>query len=287
MKLSSPSELKNIISKHSFTFSKSLGQNFLIDENVLSAIVENSGIEEEMAVLEIGPGAGVLTCALASVAKKVVAVEIDKKLLPILAETLSEFPNAEVINEDIMETDLKKLFNDKFDGMKVCVVANLPYYITTPVIMKLLESELDISSITVMIQKEVASRISARPGTKDYGALSVAVQFYCDTKLIATAPPSCFIPQPKVSSSVIRMDVCSEPKVNVKDKDFYFKVVKSAFGQRRKTLLNALSNSPYISIKKDEINQILNKLGFKENLRGETLSIYDFAKLSDELCLIK
>lgn len=283
MKLSSSTELKNIISKYGFSFSKSLGQNFLIDENVLNSIVNNSGVTAETAVLEIGPGAGVLTCALAKVAKKVVAVEIDKALLPILSETLSEYPNTEVINEDIMETDLNNLFKDKFSDLKVCVVANLPYYITTPVIMKLLESGLNISSITVMIQKEVANRIAAKPGTKDYGALSVAVQFYSDSKIIAKAEPSCFIPQPKVSSSVIRMDICEEPKVKVIDKDFYFKIVKSAFGQRRKTLSNALSNSPYISIKKDVINSVLNRLEFKENVRGETLSIYDFAKLSDAL----
>lgn len=283
MRLTNPSELKNIIGKHGFSFSKSLGQNFLIDENVLSAIVDNSGVSKLSGALEIGPGAGVLTCALAERAAKVVTVEIDKTLMPVLEDTLSGFDNTVIVNEDIMKTDLKALFEEHFKGMEVQVVANLPYYITTPVIMKLLESGETITSITVMVQKEVAMRMAAAPGGKDYGALSVAVQFYSDTKIITKAEPSCFIPQPKVASTVIRMDIQKEPKVKTIDTDFYFKVVKSAFGQRRKTLVNALTNSPYLSLSKECILQSIRDTGFDENIRGEKLSIYDFAELSDIL----
>lgn len=283
MRLTNPTELKNVIGKHGFTFSKSLGQNFLIDENVLNAITDNSGVTKKSGALEIGPGAGVLTRALAEKAGKVVTVEIDKTLMPVLEDTLSDFDNTVIVNEDIMKTDLKALFETYFSGMEVHVVANLPYYITTPVIMKLLESGENITSITVMVQKEVAMRMAAAPGGKDYGALSVAVQFYSDTEIIAKAEPSCFIPQPKVASSVIRMDIKKEPKVSTVDTDFYFKVVKSAFGQRRKTLVNALSNSPYLNLKKENILSAINKAGFPETIRGEKLSIYDFAKLSDIL----
>lgn len=283
MNLSNPSELKNLINKYGFSFSKSLGQNFLIDENVLNAIVDKSEITKDTGVLEIGPGAGVLTKLLAQKAGKVLAVEIDKALIPVLSESLSDFKNIVIVNEDIMKTNLKALFEEHFKGMKVKVVANLPYYITSPVIMKLLESGLKIDSITVMVQKEVALRMAAKPGSKDYGALSVAVQFYADTSIIAKAEPSSFIPQPKVSSTVIRMDIADGEKVKTVDRDFYFKVVKSAFGQRRKTLLNALSNSPYISINKNSILEALNKAGLSPAIRGEKLSIYEFAKLSDIL----
>ena len=283
MKLTNPSELKNIIAKHGFTFSKSLGQNFLIDDNVLNAILNGSGVNKECGALEIGPGAGVLTRSLAERAKKVVTVEIDKTLMPILNDTLSEFDNTTIINEDILKIDLAKLFKEHFTNMDVHVVANLPYYITTPVIMKLLESGVNVSSITVMVQKEVAMRMAALPGGKDNGALSVAVQFYSDTSIITKAEPSCFIPQPKVASSVIKMDIKKEPKVKTINTDFYFKVVKSAFGQRRKTLVNALTNSPYLSLKKENIVEAIKKAGFSETIRGEKLSIYDFAKLSDIL----
>ena len=283
MKLTNPSELKNIIGKHGFTFSKSLGQNFLIDDNVLNAILDGSGVNKECGALEIGPGAGVLTRSLAERAKKVVTVEIDKTLMPILNDTLSEFDNTVIINEDILKINLVDLFNEHFKGMEVHVVANLPYYITTPVIMKLLESGVNVSSITVMVQKEVAMRMAALPGGKDYGALSVAVQFYSDTNIITKAEPSCFIPQPKVASSVIKMDITKEPKVKTINTEFYFKVVKSAFGQRRKTLVNALTNSPYLNLKKENILEAIIKAGFNETIRGEKLSIHDFAKLSDLL----
>lgn len=283
MKLTNPTELKNVITKYGFNFSKSLGQNFLIDENVLNTIVDNSGVSKECGALEIGPGAGVLTRALCARAKKVVSVEIDKTLIPVLNDTLSDFNNVFIINEDILKTDMNALFSEHFKDMDVHVIANLPYYITTPVIMKLLESGENIKSITVMVQKEVAQRMAAEPGGKDYGALSVAVQFYSNTKIVIKAEPSCFMPQPKVASTVIKIELTSKPKVDTINKEFYFKVVKSAFGQRRKTLLNALYNSPYINIKKEDIINSIHEAGFSENIRGEKLSIYDFAKLADSL----
>ncbi len=283
MNLSNPSELKSVIEKHGFSFSKSLGQNFLIDKNVLSTIVEKSGVNKDVAVLEIGPGAGVLTRELAERAKKIVAVEIDKSLIPLLSYTLSDFDNAKVINEDILKVDLEKLFQEEFAGLSVIVVANLPYYITTPVIMRLLEFDKKISSITVMVQKEVAHRMAAKPGGKDYGALSVAVQFYSEPEIIIEASPSCFMPQPKVSSTVIKMNIFKEDKYIVSNKDFFFKLVKSAFGQRRKTLVNALSNSPYISVEKDKITGALKDMELDERIRGEKLSIEEFIKLSDIL----
>lgn len=283
MNLSNPSELKSVIEKHGFSFSKSLGQNFLIDKNVLGTIVEKSGVGSDVAVLEVGPGAGVLTRELAERAKKIVAVEIDKSLIPLLNYTLSDFDNAKVINEDILKVDLEKLFQEEFAGLSVIVVANLPYYITTPVIMRLLEFDKKISSITVMVQKEVAHRMAAFPGGKDYGALSVAVQFYSEPEIITEASPSCFMPQPKVSSTVIKMNIFKEDKYLVSNKDFFFKLVKSAFGQRRKTLVNALSNSPYISIEKSKIIEALNNIGLDDRIRGEKLSIEEFIKLSDIL----
>lgn len=281
MNLSNPSELKGIIGKHNFSFTKSLGQNFLIDENILNKIVDGSKIDCETAVLEIGPGAGVLTRELAKRSKKTVAVEIDKKLIPLLCETLGEFDNIKVINEDIMKVDIKKLFAEEFGTSRVSVVANLPYYITTPVIMKLLEAEANLTSLTVMVQKEVAERMAAAPGGKEYGALSVAVQFYSEPKIIAKAEPSCFVPQPKVASAVVNMEISKNQRIRVKDKALFFKVVKSAFGQRRKTLVNALSKSPYLSLEKEKIIQAVKELGFDENIRGEKLSLEEFGKLSD------
>ena len=283
MNLSNPSELKNIISKHGFSFSKSLGQNFLIDKNILDKIVEGSGTNKETGVLEIGPGAGVLTRELSYNSKKTIAVEIDKSLIPLLSDTLSDLENVKIINEDILKVDLNKLFEEEFKDMPVIVVANLPYYITTPVIMKLLELSGRVSSITVMIQKEVALRMAASPGGKDYGALSVAVQFYSEPHIITEASPGCFIPPPKVASTVIKLDIYDEPKVSVKDKKIFFNIVKSAFGQRRKTLVNALSKSPYISVEKDTVIDALQSLGLDENIRGEKLSLSQFAALSNIL----
>ena len=283
MRLTDPSVLKKVIEGHGFSFSKGLGQNFLIDEGVLNKIVEGADISKSTGVLEIGPGAGTLTRSLAQNAAKVVAVEIDSRLIPMLEHTLEEYDNVSFINEDILNVDLDKLIKDEFKGLEVCVVANLPYYITTPIIMKLLESEVGIKSLTVMIQKEVAERMIAKPGGKDYGALTVAVQFYTVPKIICKAEPHCFMPQPKVASSVIRLEVAPEPTVDVCDKELMFKIVKSAFGQRRKTLVNALSHSPYINIGKDVAIKCLEKLKFDVNIRGERLSLLDFAKLTDVL----
>ena len=283
MKLYNPSELKKVIEMHGFSFSKSLGQNFLIDHGVLSKIVEGSGVDKNSGALEIGPGAGVLTRELAQSASSVVAVEIDKSLMPLLEFTLGEFDNVSVVNEDVLKVDLKKLISEKFGDMPVHVVANLPYYITTPIIMKFLEDEIPVKSLTVMVQKEVAERMAALPGGKDYGALSAAVQFYTIPKIITKAEPHCFMPQPKVASVVIRLEVQDKPTVSVKDKKLMFAIIKSAFGQRRKTLLNALSKSPYINIGKDSVQKALGEMGLDQNIRGEKLSLSDFARLSDIL----
>ncbi len=281
MKLSNPSELKSVIEKHGFSFSKSLGQNFLIDRNILDKIVTGSGIDKSWGVLEIGPGAGTLTRELAASANKVVAVEIDKSLIPLLEDTLSEFDNVSVICEDVMKVDLKSLIAGQFGDMPVAVVANLPYYITTPIIMSFLENEIPVKSLTVMVQKEVAQRMAASPGGKDYGALSAAVQFYTDPKIICRAEPHCFMPQPKVESVVIKLSVLEKPGVEVADRKFMFEVIKSAFGQRRKTLLNALSKSPYINVEKQKVAEAIEKIGLDANIRGEKLTLEQFANLAD------
>ncbi len=283
MKLSNPSELKSVIEKHGFSFSKSLGQNFLIDKGILDKIVEGSGIDKTWGVLEIGPGAGTLTRELAKSSGKVVAVEIDKNLKPLLRDTLSDLENVEVVFNDVMKVDLKALIKEKFGDMPIAVVANLPYYITTPIIMNFLEKEIPVRSLTVMVQKEVAERMAAAPGGKDYGALSVAVQFYTNPKIICRADPHCFMPQPKVESVVIKLAVLDEPAANVRDKKLMFDIVKSAFGQRRKTLLNALSKSPYISFKKEVVEDAILKAGLDLNIRGERLSLSDFARVADIL----
>ncbi len=283
MKLSNPSELKSVIEKHGFSFSKSLGQNFLIDQNILSKIVDGSGIDSSWGVLEIGPGAGTLTRELAAKACRVVAVEIDKTLIPLLQDTLSDFDNASVICEDVMKVDLKALIEKEFKGMPLAVVANLPYYITTPIIMNFLENEIPVKSLTVMVQKEVADRMAASPGGKDYGALSAAVQFYTEPKIICRAEPHCFMPQPKVESVVIKLSVLDRPRVDIKNRKFMFDVIKSAFGQRRKTLLNALSKSPYINVEKQIAANAIADLGLDPNIRGERLTLEEFAKLSDNI----
>lgn len=283
MKLSNPSELKAVIERHGFSFSKSLGQNFLIDQKILDKIVEGADLDKSWGVLEIGPGAGTLTRELAAVCGKVVAVEIDKNLIPLLEDTLADFDNAEVILSDVMKVDLKSLITQKFGDMPVAVVANLPYYITTPIIMNFLENEIPVRSLTVMVQKEVADRMAASPGGKDYGALSAAVQFYTEPKVICKAEPHCFMPQPKVESVVIKLSVLDAPRVLVKDREFLFKLIKSAFGQRRKTLVNALSKSPYLALEKGDVLTAVRDLGFDENIRGEKLSLEDFGRLSDML----
>lgn len=282
-KLTSPDVIKQILAESGFRFSKSLGQNFLIDDRVLDEMIAASGIDKTSNVLEIGPGFGTLTQRLCMSAGKVVSVEIDDTVIPILTENTAEFDNLKIINADIMKTDIKKLIDEEFGGGEVKVIANLPYYITTPIIMGLLEKELPVSALVVMIQKEVADRIAAKPATKDYGALSVAVNFYCEPQVIVNVPPSSFIPQPKVSSSVIMLTMREEPPVQVRDKKQYFTVVKAAFGQRRKTLPNALANSGAFSKDKQQIIDVLASVGIDEKRRGETLTLQDFANIADRI----
>lgn len=283
MNLCNPTELKALLNRHGFNFSKTLGQNFLIDKNVLNKIVSASELNENSCVLEIGPGAGTLTRRLAEMGARCTAVEIDKALLPILGETLAGFDNFNLINSDILKVDLKKLIKDEFDNKPFHVIANLPYYITTPIIMQILESRLPVVSMTLMVQKEVADRMCATCGSKEYGALSVAVQYYTIPTVICRAEPHCFIPQPKVASSVVHLKVSATPTVTVSDEKKFFAIVKSSFGQRRKTLLNALSKSPYFSANKDSVRSALVQMGVDENIRGEKLSISQFAKLSELL----
>ena len=283
MNLCNPTELKALLNRHGFNFSKTLGQNFLIDKNVLDKIVSASELNENSCVLEIGPGAGTLTRRLAETGARCTAVEIDKALLPILGETLAGFDNFNLINSDILKVDLKKLINDEFDNKPFNVIANLPYYITTPIIMQILESRLSVVSMTLMVQKEVADRMCATCGSKEYGALSVAVQYYTTPTVICRAEPHCFIPQPKVASSVVHLKVSAAPTVTVSDEKKFFAIVKSSFGQRRKTLLNALSKSPYFSASKDSVRSALVQMGVDENIRGEKLSISQFAELSELL----
>lgn len=283
MNLCNPTELKALLNRHGFNFSKTLGQNFLIDKNVLNKIVSASELNENSCVLEIGPGAGTLTRRLAETGARCTAVEIDKALLPILGETLAGFDNFNLINSDILKVDLKKLIKDEFDNKPFHVIANLPYYITTPIIMQILESRLPVVSMTLMVQKEVADRMCATCGSKEYGALSVAVQYYTIPTVICRAEPHCFIPQPKVASSVVHLKVSATPTVTVSDEKKFFAIVKSSFGQRRKTLLNALSKSPYFSANKDSVRSALVQMDVDENVRGEKLSISQFAKLSELL----
>lgn len=283
MNLCNPTELKSLLNRHGFNFSKTLGQNFLIDKNVLNKIVSASELNENSCVLEIGPGAGTLTRRLAETGARCTAVEIDKALLPILGETLAGFDNFNLINSDILKVDLKKLIKDEFDNKPFHVIANLPYYITTPIIMQILESRLPVVSMTLMVQKEVADRMCATCGSKEYGALSVAVQYYTIPTVICRAEPHCFIPQPKVASSVVHLKVSATPTVTVSDEKKFFAIVKSSFGQRRKTLLNALSKSLYFSANKDSVRSALVQMGVDENIRGEKLSISQFAKLSELL----
>lgn len=278
-RLSSHKATKNIVDKHNFRFSKSLGQNFLIDSNVIDKILDGARLTEGDNIIEVGPGIGTLTREMGKVAKKVVAIEIDKSLIRILKETLDEFDNIEVVNNDILKVDIKGLVKEKFDNKPVKLVANLPYYITTPIVMKFLEEDITVTDIVVMVQKEVADRMNAKPSTKDYGALSVAVQYYCDTEIIAKAPRHMFIPQPNVDSTVIGLHIRENKKYNVDNEEIFFKTVKASFGQRRKTLLNSLGGLGFLS--KDEIKEVLNEASIDEKRRGETLTIEEFAKLSN------
>lgn len=278
-RLSSHKATKNVVDKHNFKFSKSLGQNFLIDSNVIDKILDGARLTEGDNIIEVGPGIGTLTREMGKVAKKVVAIEIDKSLIPILKETLDEFDNIEVVNNDILKVDIKGLVKEKFDNKPVKLVANLPYYITTPIVMKFLEEDIPVTDIVVMVQKEVADRMNAKPSTKDYGALSVAVQYYCDTEIVAKAPRHMFIPQPNVDSTVIGLHIRENKKYNVDNEEIFFKTVKASFGQRRKTLLNSLGGLGFLS--KDEIKEVLNEANIDEKRRGETLTIEEFAKLSN------
>lgn len=281
--LASPRVIKEILSEYEFRFSKSLGQNFLIDEGALAGILSGADISEDDCVLEIGPGFGTLTQRLCGTAKKVVCVEIDKTVIPILEENLKDFDNFEIINDDVMKIDIKSLAEEKFGTENVKVAANLPYYITTPIIMMLLESKVKFKSITVMVQKEVAKRLCASEGTKDFGAISLAVQYFCSANYLFDVPNTSFMPPPKVTSTVVRLDLLDKPRVSVKKEEMFFKTVKASFAQRRKTLLNALSNAGFSGFSKAEISEILKNIGIDEKRRGETLSIDEFARLADAL----
>ena len=270
-----------VLQKYDFVFQKKFGQNFLIDSHVLDKIVSAAGITKDDFVLEIGPGIGTMTQYLAASARKVFAVEIDKALIPILEDTLKEFDNVQVINQDILKVDIKKLAEEHNDGKPIKVVANLPYYITTPIIMGLFESQVPIDSITVMVQKEVADRMKVGPGTKDYGALSLAVQYYAEPYIVANVPPNCFMPRPKVGSAVIRLTRHEKPPVEVADEKLMFRLIRASFNQRRKTLANGLNNSPELSYSKEEIQQTIEKCGFKAGIRGEALTLEEFAKLAN------
>lgn len=280
-RLSSHQATKEVVQKHNFKFSKSLGQNFLIDTNVIDRILEGARVKEGDYVIEVGPGIGTLTKEMGRSAEKVVAIEIDKTLIPILEETLVDFPNIEVINQDILKVNVQELVKEKLNGGPVKLVANLPYYITTPIVMKFLEEDIPVTDIVVMVQKEVADRMNAKPNTKDYGALSVAVQYYCDTEIVAKAPRHMFVPQPNVDSIVIGLHVRDEKKYVVDNEDIFFKTVKASFGQRRKTLLNSLGGLGFLS--KDQIREALQAANIDEKRRGETLSIDEFANLSNEI----
>lgn len=282
-KLSNPQKTIEVIQKYEFAFQKKFGQNFLIDAHVLDKIIAAAEIGKEDFVLEIGPGIGTMTQYLAEAAREVVAVEIDKALIPILKETLSAYDNVTVINEDILKVDIKKLAEEKNNGQPIKVVANLPYYITTPIIMGLFESGVPIESITVMVQKEVAERMQAGPGTKDYGALSLAVQYYAEPYIVANVPLNCFMPRPKVGSAVIRLTRHREQAVKVKDERLLFQLIRASFNQRRKTLQNGLNNSPEIHADKEMIAEAIASLGVSQSVRGETLTLEQFAKLSDYL----
>ena len=282
-RISTPSKTKQIIEENSFSFKKNFGQNFLIDSNILDHISECAGITKEDCVLEIGPGIGSLTQVLAENAREVVAVEIDKTLIPILKQTLNGYDNVEILNQDILKTDIDAIIAHKNGGKPIKVVANLPYYITTPIIMDLLEKERHIDTITVMVQKEVAERMQAGPKDKEYGALSIAVQYYCDANLDMIVQPSCFMPRPKVASAVITLKVLPERKVITKDEELFFHLVKCAFGQRRKTLLNSLNNQGNLNLSKEELTAIITSLGWDERIRGEALEIQEFALLTDAI----
>ncbi len=273
--LTNPSVIRHLCDEFGFAFKKGFGQNFLTDSSVLLSIAKAA---ESEGILEIGPGFGTLTAVLGNTAKKVVSLEIDKTLEPVLKATLVGFDNVKVVFSDVMKTDLKKLLEDEFSGLTVSVAANLPYYLTSPIIMKLLEEKLPFENIVVMVQKEVAERIVAKPGTKDYGALTLAVSYYAEAEIIAYVPKESFVPSPKVDSAVVKLKLLKNPPIEATEKD-YFRIVKASFAQRRKTMINALSNSNFYGGKED-IKDVLEKAGYDSNLRGETLSMQEFSNLA-------
>ena len=279
--LGNPKNTIEVLQKYQFHFAKKFGQNFLIDTHVLDKIVRAAEITPEDYVLEIGPGIGTLTQYLCESAKHVFAVEIDDNLIPILQDTLSPYDNVTVIHNDVLKLDINKLVEEKCEGKRIKVVANLPYYITTPIIMGLFENQVPIDSITIMVQKEVADRMQVGPGTKDYGALSLAVQYYAKPYIVANVPPNCFMPRPKVGSAVIRLERYEEPPVKVKDEKLMFRIIRASFNQRRKTLQNGIANSPELPYSKAQVEKALEKMGLAANVRGESLTLAEFAKLSD------
>ena len=281
--LGNPTGTIDILKKYNFNFQKRFGQNFLIDSHILEKIVESAEIMKEDCVLEIGPGIGTMTQYLAESAGQVIAVEIDKSLIPILEDTLSPYDNVTVINEDILKVDIQKLVEEQNAGKPIKVVANLPYYITTPIIMGLFESHVPLDSITIMVQKEVAERMQEKPGSKEYGALSLAVQYYAKPEIVANVPPNCFMPRPNVGSAVIRLTRHEKPPVEVEDEKLMFRIIRASFNQRRKTLANGLNNSPEIHLPKEVIQESIVSLGVPENIRGEALSLEQFAELSNEI----
>ena len=280
--LGNPKETIAILNKYGFNFQKKFGQNFLIDTHVLEKIIRAADITKDDCVLEIGPGIGTMTQYLCENAGKVIAVEIDKNLIPILTEdTLAAYDNVKVINSDVLKLDLKKLAEEENGGRPIKVVANLPYYITTPIIMGLFEAGVPLASITVMVQKEVADRMQAGPGSKDYGALSLAVQYYAEPYIAANVPPNCFMPRPNVGSAVIRLTLHGKPPIEVADEKLLFKLIRASFAQRRKTLVNGLTNSPELSFSKEQVTKALEECGYSPTIRGEALTLHEFAKLAN------
>lgn len=279
--LGNPKNTIEVLQKYGFNFQKKFGQNFLIDTRILEGIIDAARITKDDFVLEIGPGIGTMTQYLCESAREVVAVEIDKNLIPILEDTLSAYDNVEVINEDILKVDIKALAEEKNHGKPIKVVANLPYYITTPIIMGLFESHVPIDSITIMVQKEVADRMQEGPGSKEYGALSLAVQYYANPKIVLNVPPSCFMPQPKVGSAVIRLERHTNPPVEVENEQLMFRLIRASFNQRRKTLANGLNNFQGLHIDKETIQKCIEELGVPATIRGEALSLEQFARLSN------
>ncbi len=279
--LGDPKYTIEVLQKYNFAFQKRFGQNFLIDTHVLDKIIDSAQITKDDFVLEIGPGIGTMTQYLAEAAREVAAVEIDTMLIPILKDTLKEWNNVTVINNDILKVDIRQLAAEKNQGHPIKVVANLPYYITTPIIMGLFENQVPVDSITIMVQKEVADRMQVGPGTKEYGALSLAVQYYAKPQIVANVPPNCFMPRPKVGSAVIRLERYSRPPVEVKDEKLMFSIIRASFNQRRKTLVNGLKNSPEIPFEKEQIEEALKMCGLSLNIRGEALTLEKFAQLAN------